>query len=423
MVTRVQPVSASSDTSNLEAIQQVGRALLERRAELGHAIARRIVEEVPSYRSVSPTLLEDVLAGASATGELLARAFADGVELRREDVAAVREVARRRVHQGVSLEIFQHAYRAALFAFWDACTEQATRLKTSREASLSLAGFALKAMDLVATQAAEAYVREETRVRTQSGREARDLIDRLISGQYRDDTRRHPAAPGLDPTGQVTVVVGRIESAAIPANDALQITRDAVGEAMSIGRTKPLVAIRHGEVVLIMSAGNEARRRTSLATARDRTLTDHDIDTHYGASSPAHGFPGIQRAYREATLSLSYSSSSRPIVSLSDLSSLECALISANDTTRTVIAAKGDALRGLPQEDLRQTAETVRAFAAADLNIARAAAAIHAHPNTVRYRLARIAATTGHDPRTFTGLVELICILETVKPDQADSLA
>jgi hypothetical protein len=414
MATRGQPISASTDADPLEAIRQVGWALLEHRAELGRAIAQRIAEDIPSYRSASPVLLEDVLGGSSATGELLARAFADGVELRREDVESVREVARRRVHQGVTLETFQHAYRAALSAFWDACT--------TREASLQLAGFALKAMDLVATQAAEAYVREDTRIRTQSGREARDLLELLISGQYIEDARRHPVAPGLDPAGQLTVVVGRIESTAIPVTDALQVARDALEEAMSIGRAKPLAAIRQGEIVLITPAGHETRRRTSLTVARGRNFTEHDVDIHYGVSSPAFGFPGVQRAYREATLSLSYSSSPRPIVALSDLSSLECALIGAGETTRTVIAAKGDALRGLPQEERTLTIDTVRAFAAADLNIARAAAAMHVHPNTVRYRLARIATTTGHDPKTFAGLVELICVLETITPDRPDSI-
>jgi DNA-binding PucR family transcriptional regulator len=42
---------------------------------------------------------------------------------------------------------------------------------------------------------------------------------------------------------------------------------------------------------------------------------------------------------------------------------------------------------------------------------------MHLHPNTVRYRLERIATTTGHDPRTFAGLVELLCILEMLDDD------
>jgi sugar diacid utilization regulator len=416
MATRPDSLPASREAGNLRAIRRVGDALVARQAEIGQEMAKRIVDEIPDYRRASPALLEDVLAGASATAELLAHAFAAGVELRREDVESVREVARRRVHQGVSLEVFQRAYRAALFAYWDACAEQATRLKVSRDACLRLAGFALAAMDLVTTQAAEAYVREQTRVRTQSGREARDLVERLIAGQLVEETRRHAAAPGLDPTGPLAVIVGRIDSTAVPVTDALQAARDALQEAMSLGRTKPLVAIRQGEIVLVTTAGASARQRTSLRTAWQHALDDHDVDVHYGIGTPAAGFPGVQRAYREAALSLSYSSSSRPIVSLEDLSSLECALITADATTRAVIASKGDSLRGLSNEELTQTSDTVRAFAAADLNVARAAAAMYVHPNTVRYRLAGIAASTGHDPRTFAGLAELVCVLETLEP-------
>ena len=44
---------------------------------------------------------------------------------------------------------------------------------------------------------------------------------------------------------------------------------------------------------------------------------------------------------------------------------------------------------------------------------------MHVHPNTVRYRLEQIATKTGHDPRTFTGLVDLICILELTDDGQA----
>jgi DNA-binding PucR family transcriptional regulator len=55
---------------------------------------------------------------------------------------------------------------------------------------------------------------------------------------------------------------------------------------------------------------------------------------------------------------------------------------------------------------------TIRAFSDADLNVAKAAQPMEVHPNTVRYRLQQIATKTGHDPRTFTGLFDLLCILE-----------
>jgi len=126
----------------------------------------------------------------------------------------------------------------------------------------------------------------------------------------------------------------------------------------------------------------------------------------------------VPQAYREAALSLSYTSPSRPIISLDDLSSFECALIGATATTKAIIASKGNSLRALSAEALAASIETIRAFADADLNVAGAAQRINVHPNTVRYRLQQIAAKTGHDPRTLTGLVELLCILEVTHADQ-----
>jgi sugar diacid utilization regulator len=63
---------------------------------------------------------------------------------------------------------------------------------------------------------------------------------------------------------------------------------------------------------------------------------------------------------------------------------------------------------------------TVRAFAASDLNVNRAAMALFVHANTVRYRLGRITETTGYDPRTFAGLLELVCVIDTIEDGQVD---
>jgi sugar diacid utilization regulator len=209
----------------------------------------------------------------------------------------------------------------------------------------------------------------------------------------------------------------------VPVADALQATRDALEAAMSLGRARPLVAIREGEVVLVSAAATPARRAESLAAARARVLDEHDVDVRCGASGPAPGFPGVPRAYREAALSVSHASAAHPIVSLADLSAIDCLLVGADAATRAAIAAKGARLRALPADELAQTEATVHAFAAADLNVARAAAALYVHPNTVRYRLARIADTTGQDPRTFEGLTELVCVLEALGETAGDGLA
>jgi hypothetical protein len=400
------------------AMRRVGEALASRYTEIGQAIAARAFDEIPGYRDAAPELINDLRAGATATAELLARTFAEGSTIRREDLGFLRELAARRVHQGISLEAFIRAYRVALLAIWDACAEEASRLGLSRAAGFALAGSAIDAIDTITTQAAEAYLREEARLRTQSGRAARDLLERLIGGQPVDPSRRHPAAPGLDPTGQLLTVVGRVEQTTLAVGDALQLARDTLEESMSLGTARPLAAIRHGELVLITPGSSPRTKIVSLRAARQRTIDEHNIDVRYGVSVPSQGYASVQQAYREAALSLSYTSPGRPIVSLDDLSSLECALIGATATTKAIIASKGNNLRALPADDLATAVKTIRAFADADLNVAKAAQQMHVHPNTVRYRLEQIATRTGHDARTFTGLVELVCILEITNNGQ-----
>jgi hypothetical protein len=398
-----------------DAVPAIGARLLARHEAIAETMVERIVAEVPTYRRGGRRLLDDVLILSTATAKILAGAFAAGRQVGREDMPVVREHAARRVQQGVELEPFLHAYRAALFHFWDACAEEASQLGISRAASLSLARFALDAIDTVTTHAAEAYLREEARLRTQSGRAARDLLDRLIAGQPVGNARRHPAAPGLDPTGHLTTAVGRVESSAIEATRALQLARDALEDSMALGTTRPLTSIRQGEIVLL-TAGASHHIATRLRMARRRAHDEHDVDVRYGMSTAPGGFSAMPRAYREASLTLSYTSADRAVVSLDELSALECALVSADSTTRALIASKGRELNALAAEERATAVTTVQAFAASDMNIARAAQQLYVHPNTVRYRLARIAERTGHDPRTFSGLLDLICVLDTRGP-------
>jgi hypothetical protein len=379
-----------------------------------------VIADIPEYRKADAELVEDLRVGATATVAVLTRTFATGRPLLREDVAFIRELAARRVHQGVPLDVFLHAYRSALLEYWDACAEEVARLDVTREATLALAREAIEAIDFIATQAAEAYVREDARVRTSSGRAERDLIERLLSGAAVDDQRRHMAAPGLDPAGALICAVGRIERSPLSADVALQHVRDAVEVSLAAGRARPLMSIRHGEIVVLASGASSRARLPTLRTARAAVADEHEIDVRFGVSMPAAGFAGVRSAYREAELALSHASSARPIVPLDALSAFESVLVGMSATARAVLVAQARDLTALPAADQAMITTTVRALAAADLNVKRAAKRLQVHPNTVRYRQQRIAATTGHDPRTFAGLTDLSCVVEMLESETDD---
>jgi hypothetical protein len=381
------------------AIRAVGARLRGREDEHGAAFAARILDEVPDYRGYSADVRDDLRAGATRTAGLLTEAFAEHRSLRREDLGEMLEMSARRVHQGVSLEAYLHAYRAALLAFWDACAQIATTIEASREETLAIARFAIEQLDLLTTQAAAAYVREEGRMRMRSGRQSRDLVERLIAGEI-DPSRRQPAAPRLDPTGPLLTIVGR------PVTDreeALQQASHALTERLTHGRATPLVAVRHGEVVAICAHRPTLDVRAELSAGAG--------EVRFGFSRPGAGFAAVPQAYADATLAVAYADDARPVISLDELSALQVALVDADLTARQVITAKGRALLELDDAEQAQIAETIGAFAAADLSVSATATALGVHPNTVRYRLSRITDLTGHDPRTFTGLVELTCIL------------
>ncbi len=379
-------------------LRRIGTALLARQQELGRAISARIVDELPGYQDAPEPIKADLLAGATEVAGLLAGSLAGGHPLRREDAAGVRALAARRVQQGVELEVFLHAYRVALLEFWDACAQEAERLRLPRSAGYALGRASIEAIDVLTTQAAEGYLREEARVRARSGREARDLIERLVSGQ--PPARRYP---GLDPAATLFVVVARVESAEQSPGEAMALVRDTVAEHLR----PPLSALRHDELVVI----TRALRVAELLEVRELTS---GVDVRFGLGLPSSGFEGIARAHREARLCLEWATPERPVVVLGDLSALETAMVGIDATARAVIAAKAEGLRALDPAARAAAINTVRAFAAADLNVARAAAALSIHQNTLRHRLERISDTTAHDPRGFRGLVDLLCAIETL---------
>jgi len=59
-------------------------------------------------------------------------------------------------------------------------------------------------------------------------------------------------------------IVGRIDETTLPVGDALQVARDALEEDMSLGKVRPLMATRQGEIVLVAAGSSSLDKRASL---------------------------------------------------------------------------------------------------------------------------------------------------------------
>jgi PucR C-terminal helix-turn-helix domain/GGDEF-like domain len=399
-------IAASDD----QRIEEIGRTLLRRHRSIGRAMAKRIVAEIPEYETAGTDTVADLESLAIETARLLGEMLAGEIRGDRDDLAVIRERVARRVDQGIALEPFLHAYRVAQGEYWRACSRQSQAADISREAAFALGSRLHEAMDTITAHAAEGYLREELRVSRRSGRATRDLVEGLIAGGTEEVGRRPAAAAGLDLGGELTVAVVRAEGAGRSLDDELEALRAALEETAAGRRARRLLAVRQGELVVI-AADRDGALRESLEAVR-ANASGRRLDVRVGIGRPATGAESVGGGYRESLLALTYTSVQRPLLSLAELGSLQVAVAGADLTSRQVIESHGAEYAALSDPTRTHVAATVRAFAAASLNVTTAASDLGLHPNTLRYRLDRIAEQTGHDPRTFTGLVELICVLE-----------
>jgi DNA-binding PucR family transcriptional regulator len=119
-----------------------------------------------------------------------------------------------------------------------------------------------------------------------------------------------------------------------------------------------------------------------------------------GVSTLCQGLAELGRGYAEARRALRHAD---PAAALEEISLFDYLAESADETAQRL------APPGLDQ--LASLAETLEAYAACDLNVARSAEYLDVHPNTVHYRLRRVQELTGRDPRKFADLVELTTAL------------
>lgn len=382
---------------------------------------QRIIDEVSAYRNLSPADLADVTELCHSNFRQLAFAAA-GHRVTREQLDYVGEHVRRRARSGIALEDVIDAYRVGQNVFWEECTAEVAARGLSRDAAVDLARKVSDAMDTLTTHAAAAYVREESYLRALGEKAARDLLDALLRGDV-DSARVEPynAAPGLDPQGDLVVVVSRVsvEDGSLAA--ALDEAAAALADTLATRRASALLVVRERAIVAVVAGDGQERRIERLTATREELRRSHRIRLYCGVSSKCGGFAEVASAYEQAALAVSHTSEERPVVSLAALPALQHLLVGATGSTRVQLRDKAYALTTLRPAALATAEQTLTAFGRADMNIAHAAADLQVHENTLRYRLQRIHMQTGHNPRTFAGLVELICLLEILRGEAEET--
>ena len=374
----------------------------------------RILEEQPAYRRMTPAELDDVTALLYSNFRMVASAMS-GHRVAHEQLDYVGHHVRVRVHGGIPLDAVMRAYRTGFNTFWEECTAEVASRGLPRDTAVDLARKMSEAMDTLTTHAAAAYVREESYLRAVDEKAARDLLDALLRGDVDlDRVEPHSAAPGLDPQADLVVVVGRVSTLNGTLTTALDGAAAALADALATRRASPLLVVRERAIVAVVPAEDRDRELARLTSARATLKDSTGVDLYCGLSSPCAGFTQVASAYEQASLAVARATEERPVVSLAALPALQHLLMGATGTTRAHLLEKAQVIAELGPGAVTTLKQTLYGFARADMNVTKAAADLLIHENTLRYRLRRISERSGHNPRTFDGLIELICLLEVL---------
>lgn len=407
-----------SGTSLAASHKAIVDAFERRQGSVAAAMTRAVLAEVGSYpASGEPGLAEEVQKHSLEHVRCFVACARRGRPPQGDEVEFVRDRAQHRERDEMPLSALLHAYRLGLREVWRALVAVAEEQEAHRDTVSEVTAFALAYTDAISVAAADAYTRATERRRADSERERRDLLEDLLAGREVD---RRAEEFGLDLHPPLAVVVaapppttaprsgaavpGRAQPAPMRPLDPETLRRAALAfeRQASSGPQEAFVVPHHGRVVLLapIGRGGIADLRNRIARALSALARSGHDRLAAGISLPVSNLAGAAHGYVEATRAHRHAPAGT-VVALSDVRLLDYLVEHAGETAHRMVPAWTATLTD-------ELVSTLRMFAANDLNVARTAPALNVHPNTVRYRLDRVATLTGRNPRRFLDLVDLL---------------
>jgi sugar diacid utilization regulator len=399
------------------ALRTMLAALRAREDELVDEGVRRIRAEIPGYAAISDeAFIADVRSHVAQEHDALIRSIELGRPLSRHEIDFVRPRAMRRAGR-LPLGDFMHAFRIYTEVFWDALLATATDADTRREA-LALPSIVMRYMNIAASEAAEVYVEAERLLLAHGERVRRDLLEDLLSARAPTPGPKLAAAreAGLAPACTCVVVVAA-PTAPLHEEHHLRASAASLSRAFG-GADQPLTVVRQHEVVIVAPAARDAigRQVEALATVQAQ-LADERLTLAVGVSTLHEGLTSIAEAYSEAVAAAERMRPAGGVLALSGLSAFDCLTLFGQDTARRRIPA---AVRSFVADDVaegRVLITTLLEYVHSDLNVKLAAERLYVHPNTARYRLAKIEERTGTRLRCVADVLDLLIAIRVAESE------
>jgi sugar diacid utilization regulator len=395
--------------------------LLQRIDAIGDVMVERYRAEIVDYATADAAQLDDVrtvsVDNARSVLVNLQRGTVPGPDEFQHSATA----AARRVHQGIPLDAFLHAFRLWTQILWQQVLEEArTDRPGEREAALQIAGQLMTHVDRVSSAGALAYLEEVQGIWSDREVLRRDLLELLLAGGDPEAARRHAASLAIRLADDYAVVVVRARER--PADDLMPATLhartvlrgvvDAARNALARAGAPALVGVRHGEVVALSPAADrdEHAQVRQGCEALARSVARDGFAVGLGGWHP--GLAHVAQSFSESREAALASARAAPGTAIAfDDIVISHLLRTSADADRVL----GEVLAPVAAYDADREAgllATLRTYISSGFSPTRSAQELMVHPNTVLYRLKRIRELTGRDPHEPDDLVLLALALK-----------
>lgn len=401
---------------NMGVVPALGQRLERDLAAVQKELGATIVGQIPAFTETrNPDILPELAAHSARHVQEIARLLAGGEPGAFEFVA---ENARRRAEQRFPLEATLHAYRCGLRAMssWMRAHAVADRGIDERDVADAAADFAIEYTDTISNLLTAEYVDQARRLAEAEGDRRTELLNILLGGYDESDGRvaRILRRAGYFEQRQAYCVALAQSAEPKEMENPARARRvvDAVTDVLSRLSARQLVGVRDNLVVAIVSD----TRRLSGWTAPQTRLADRVFpellrlgpSVIVGMSSDVPSTAHIPKALNEAQVALDFAHVGDRVVRYTSIPVRQMMLRHARDGVQSALPAWIDVLIAADAKSGGILLSTLRAYAAADMNVLRAAKSLRVHANTVYARLAKIADITGLDARSYAALTELL---------------
>lgn len=169
-----------------------------------------------------------------------------------------------------------------------------------------------------------------------------------------------------------------------------------------IGRDHCIMSFTHiNRLVIMLFHVDEAKRANTIHSIYE-TLMCTDTMFRIAYSMPFQEITKFNQSYLDCELTLKISDTTKQVVSFTDIE-VKSLIYQLND--KLAARFSGRIFGGQTQNEVYT--KTLKAFFSSDLNIQKAADMLYVHRNTLIYRLDKITALTGYDPRKFEDALNL----------------